>query len=111
MSKGFVVKREDTADFLREKLAEMGLTPRESNEFIIYWLPLMQENECNLITFQTEQYEKNAVLDIDPVPDSLLRIFMVYEECDPDTEIAPQKFEPFERNGFTVVEWGGSEIE
>ena len=31
MSKGFVVKREDTADFLREKLAEMGLTPRESN--------------------------------------------------------------------------------
>ncbi len=111
MSKGFVVKREDTADFLREKLAEMGLTPRESNEFIIYWLPLMQENECNLITFQTEQYEKNAVLDIDPVPDSLLRIFMVYEKCDPDTEIAPQEFEPFERNGFTVVEWGGSEIE
>lgn len=111
MSKGFVVKREDTADFLREKLAEMGLTPRESNEFIIYWLPLMQENECNLITFQTEQYEKNAVLDIDPVPDSLLRIFMVYEECDPDTEITPQEFEPFERNGFTVVEWGGSEIE
>lgn len=111
MSKGFVVKREDTADFLREKLAEMGLTPRESNEFIIYWLPLMQENECNLITFQTEQYEKNAVLDIDPVPDSLLRIFMVYEECDPDMEIAPQEFETFERNGFTVVEWGGSEIE
>ncbi|MBQ5319000.1 MAG: hypothetical protein J6K17_07895 [Oscillospiraceae bacterium] len=71
----------------------------------------MQENECNLIAFQTEQYEKNAVLDIDPVPDSLLRIFMVYEECDPDTEIAPQEFEPFERNGFTVVEWGGSEIE
>jgi len=111
MSKGFVVEREDTADFLREKLAEMGLTPRESNEFIIYWLPLMQENECNLITFQTEQYEQNAVLDIDPVPDSLLRIFMVYEECDPDTEIAPQEFEPFERNGFTVVEWGGSRIE
>ena len=111
MSKGFVVKREDTADFLREKLAEMGLTPRESNEFIIYWLPLMQENECNLITFQTEQYEKNAVLDINPAPDSLLRIFMVYEECSPDMEIAPQEFEPFERSGFTVVEWGGSEIE
>ncbi len=111
MSKGFVVKREDTADFLREKLAEMGLTPRESNEFIIYWLPLMQENECNLITFQTEQYEKNAVLDINPAPDSLLRIFMVYEECDPDMEISPQKFERFERKGFAVVEWGGSEIE
>ncbi len=111
MSKGFVVKREDTAAFLREKLAEMGLTPRESNEFIIYWLPELQKNECNLITFQTEQYEKNAALDIDPVPDSLLRIFMVYEECDPGTVIEPQEFESFERNGFTVVEWGGSHAE
>ncbi len=111
MSKGFVVKSEDTADFLREKLAEIGLTPRESNEFIIYWLPELQKNECNLITFQTEQYEKNAVLDIDPVPDSVLRVFMVYNECDPDTVIEPQEFEPFERNGFTVVEWGGSHAE
>ncbi len=108
MSKGFVVKREDTADFLRSKLKEIGLTPRESNEFIIYWLPELMKNECNLITFQTTQYEKNAVLDIDPVPDSILRIFMVYEPCSEDTEIEPQEFEPFERNGFTVIEWGGS---
>ena len=70
----------------------------------------MQENEYNLISFQTEQYEKNAVLDIDPVPDSMLRIFMVYRECDPDTVVEPQEFEAFERNGFTVVEWGGAPL-
>lgn len=110
MSKGFVVKREDTADFLRSKLKEIGLTPRESNEFIIYWLPELMKNECNLITFQTEQYEKNARLDIDPVPDSMLRIFMVYEPCSEDTEVEPQEFEAFERKGFTAVEWGGSRI-
>ncbi len=108
MSKGFVVKREDTADFLRSKLKEIGLTPRESNEFIIYWLPELQKNECNFITFQTEQYEKNAALDIDPVPDSILRIFMVYDECSADKVAEPQEFDTFERNGFTVVEWGGS---
>ncbi len=107
MSKGFTVKREDTADFLRSKLKEIGLTPRESNEFIIYWLPELQKNECNFITFQTEAYEKNAKLDISPAPDSLLRVFMVYEPCDPDFAPEPQEFEPFERNGFTVVEWGG----
>lgn len=108
MSKGFVVKREDTASFLRGKLKEMGLTPRESNEFIIYWLPLLSENECNLITFQTERYEKNAKLNISPAPDSMLRVFMVYSPCDENTTIEPQTFEPFIRNGFTVVEWGGS---
>ncbi|MDE7279290.1 MAG: hypothetical protein K2N26_06145, partial [Oscillospiraceae bacterium] len=107
MSKGFAVKREDTADFLRKKLKEIGLTPRESNEFIIYWLPELQKNECNFITFQTDVYEKNAGLEISPAPDSMLRVFMVYEPCSEDFAPEPQKFEPFERSGFTVVEWGG----
>lgn len=107
MSKGFAVKREDTADFLRSKLKEIGLTPRESNEFIIYWLPELQKNKCNFITFQTDAYEKNAGLEISPEPDSLLRVFMVYEPCSEDFAPEPQKFEPFERSGFTVVEWGG----
>lgn len=107
MSEGFTVKREDTADFLRSKLKEIGLTPRESNEFIVYWLPELQKNECSFITFQTEAYEKNARLDISPAPDSLLRVFMVYEPCSEDFAPEPQEFEPFERNGFTVVEWGG----
>lgn len=107
MSKGFVVRSEDTAAFLREKLREIGLTPRESNEFIIYWLPLLSKNDCNLITFQTERYEDSVSLDILPVPDSVLRVFMVYAPCEEDTVIEPQEFEKFERNGFTVVEWGG----
>ena len=43
-SEGFVIKGEDAAEFLQEQLTEMGLTVRESNEFIVYWLPRMQEN-------------------------------------------------------------------
>lgn len=35
-SKGFCVAGADTADFLRETLAEIGLTPKEYNEFIVY---------------------------------------------------------------------------
>jgi hypothetical protein len=35
---------------------------------------------------------------------------MVYEASDEYVEMEPQTFETFERNGFTVVEWGGSEI-
>ena len=41
-SRGFCVKGEDTAAFLEWALAEQGLTPREANEFIIYWLPRME---------------------------------------------------------------------
>ena len=110
MTKGFCVKGEDTAEFLEWALAEQGLTSREANEFIIYWLPLMQENAYNVISFQTEVYTDSARLEITPTPDSLLRIFMVYYATDDEIAIEPQTFESFEREGFAVVEWGGSEI-
>ena len=35
---------------------------------------------------------------------------MVWKAVDEYTEIEAQTFTTFERNGFTVVEWGGSEI-
>jgi hypothetical protein len=109
-SRGFVVKGSDTVPFLQEKLAQIGLTPREYNEMIVYYLPLMQNNAYNLISFQTTVYEENAVMHISPEPDSVLRVFMAYVplEKPPANPIPEQKLKPFERKGFTVVEWGGT---
>ena len=108
---GFVVKGSDSAEFLRNILSEMGLTPREYNEFIVYWAPKLQENEYNKIYFAGEEYENEAKLSITPKPDSILRVYMVYEKADEKTVLPPQKIKSFERDGFTVVEWGGRLIE
>ena len=110
-SKGFCVAGEDTGEFLRETLSHMGLTPKEYNEFIVYWLPLMQENPYNLIAFQGDVYEESAELTITPEPDSMLRVFMAWKPLEEPEEIAPQTVEPFVREGFAVVEWGGSKVE
>ncbi len=110
MSKGFVVKGEDTEEFLQEKLEYMGLTPREYNEFIVYWLPIMQENKYNLITFAGEEYENVAKLNITPKPDSILRVMMLFKSLDKPIEIEEQEIKSFERKGFTVIEWGGTEV-
>ena len=109
-SKGFVVKGSETAEFLEERLEELGLNTREANEFIVYWLPRMQENKYNLITFQTEAYTDVAKLHITPEPDSVLRVFMAYKELKKPIEIEEPAIAPFERKGFTVVEWGGAEV-
>lgn len=109
-SEGFVVKGEDTAAFLQKTLSDMGLTPKEYNDFIVYWLPFMQENAYNLISFQQENYTEQAKLDIHPAPDSVLRVFMAFRSLEKPIEVKPQEFQPFERNGFTVVEWGGTEV-
>ena len=109
-STGFCVAGEDTGEFLRDTLAEIGLTPREYNEFIVYWLPQMQDNAYNLIAFQTDRYTDSARLTIEPQPDSVLRVFMAWKPLDEPQEIAPQTFAPFVREGFTVVEWGGAAV-
>ena len=110
LSKGFVVKGEDSAQFLREKLSYMGLTPREYNEFIVYWLPRLEENAYNLITFQGEAYTESARLTITPEPDCLLRVFMAFKPLAKPINIPEQELTPFIRTGFTVVEWGGCEL-
>lgn len=109
-SEGFCVKGEDTAAFLEWALMTQGLTPREANEFIIYWLPLMQENPYNVISFQTETYTDGAVLDITPAPDSIVRVFMAWYPTETAVDLAPQVFETPARDGFVVVEWGGSQV-
>ena len=111
MSEGFCVAGSDTEDFLKEKLTYMGLTEEEMNEFIVYWLPKMEHNAYNLIAFQGDAYTDSAKLEITPSPDSLCRIFMVYAPLEKAVDIEPQQLRTFERNGFTVVEWGGCEIE
>ena len=104
---GFVVKGSDSAEFLRETLSQMGLTPKEYNEFIVYWAPKLQENEYNKIYFAEDDYTDEAKLEINPKPESILRVFMVYEKADENTVLPKQEIKPFERIGFTVVEWGG----
>jgi hypothetical protein len=109
-SSGFVVKGSDTVAFFQEKLEFLGMIPREYNEFIVYWLPLMQNNAYNLITFQTTAYEQSAVLHVSPKPDSILRVFMAYIPLDEFVNIPEQRLEPFARTGFAVIEWGGTEV-
>ena len=111
LSRGFVVEGKDTAGFLEEKLAYLGLNEKERNEFIVYWLPRMEDNKYNLITFQGKAYTEHAKLKISPEPDSILRVFMVYKPLDKAIDIPEQELEPFEREGFTVIELGGAEME
>ena len=109
-SSGFCVKGSDTARFLAETLPKLGLSAREANEFIIYWLPKMQENPYNLISFQAESYTESAKLTISPEPDTLIRVFMAFQPLEQEVNIVPQEFAAPERTGLTVVEWGASEV-
>ena len=108
---GFMVAGDDVADFLDEKLEILGLNYREREEFIVYWLPILKENKYNYIRFATfEEIEKNMPLNIAPAPDTVIRVMMTFKGMDKPINVREQKLERVEREGFTAVEWGGTEI-
>ena len=109
-SQGFCVPGADTAAFLEDALSRLGLTRREANEFIVYWLPRMEPNPYNLISFQSAAYTDHACLTVTPEPDSLLRVFMAWKPLEAPADLPAQELPAFERTGFTVVEWGGAEL-
>ena len=109
-SKGFCVAGSDTAAFLEDALDRLGLTRREANEFLVYWLPRMQDNPYNLIAFQQEAYTESAKLTVSPRPDSVLRVFMAWKPLARPVDVPAQTLPGFERRGFTLVEWGGAEV-
>jgi len=111
LDEGFVIKGSDTIKFLEEKLAILGLSDTEAEEFIIYWLPKLQDNKYNYIKFATmEEINKNMPLEFSVQPDSLIRVLMAFKALNEYIEVPEQKLETPKRDGFVAVEWGGTEI-
>ena len=111
-TEGFVVKGSDTIKFLEEKLSILGLNEVEAEEFIIYWLPKMQNNKYNYIRFATmDEINRNMPLEFSTKPDTVIRILMQYKALDSKIEVKEQQLSTPERKGFTAVEWGGTELD
>lgn len=108
---GFVIKGEDTIPFLEEKLAILGLTEREAEEFIVYWLPKLEANKYNYIRFATtDEVNANMPLKINPSPDTTIRVLMIYKGLEEPIDVYEQQLKIPNRTGFVAVEWGGTEI-
>ncbi len=110
LSRGFCIKGEDTAEFLEKSLEQLGLTDSEADTFIMYWLPQMEGNSYNVISFQTSAYENAVSHYISPEPDTIITVNMLWYPSNTPVSMEPQDLtviNPSERTGFTVVEWGG----
>lgn len=112
-NEGFVVKKENLLTFFEEKLTAMGLSSIEQQDYITYWVPLMNKNEKNYIHFIfNEEYNEYANISITPKPDNMFRVFMLWMNAAHFNEvnIPEQTIPSFKREGFTIVEWGGSQL-
>lgn len=109
---GFMVKGADSAKFLEDKLEILGLNYKEKEEFIVYWLPKLESHNYNYIYFATgEEIEEEMPLELSLKPDTIIRVRMLFEGLDEYKDVEEQVLVPApERDGFTVVEWGGTDL-
>lgn len=108
-SSGFYVEGDNAIEFLEEKLNYIGLNRKEANEFIMYWLPILEKNEKSLVYFElTKERESYQKININPKPDSLLRVVIHVKKVDKKVNISEEKLDKFRRHGFSAVEWGGT---
>ena len=71
---------------------------------------MMEQNPYNIISFRTDLYAESAKLEITPEPDTIIRVFMTWQASNEYIELEAQQLFAPERDGFTVIEWGGTEI-
>jgi heme/copper-type cytochrome/quinol oxidase subunit 2 len=108
---GFYVTKDDAIKFLEDKLTYIGLNDCERNEFIMYWLPVLENNGRSLVYFElTDEVETYNKINISPKPDSLLRVIIHVKKVNSKINITEEKLTHFNRNGFVAVEWGGVNV-
>jgi len=111
--RGFVVEKMNVGNFLEEKLLSMGLNENEKREFKSYWVEKIERETSDYIfvTFLfNKEVDQIAQLNVSPTPESSFRVFMLYKPVVATYDIAPLKMESVDRNGYTLVEWGGAKI-
>ncbi|PIY68969.1 hypothetical protein COY90_03135, partial [Candidatus Roizmanbacteria bacterium CG_4_10_14_0_8_um_filter_39_9] len=109
---GWIVEKKNLLSFMQNKLSEMGLTDKESQDMTSYWVPKMGEKNApyyQIGFLQTKDMNAFIPMNINPQPDSVLRVFLDWKALSskPTVVPVPQRLEKVSRNGFTYVEWGG----
>ena len=110
IKEGFIVEDKNAEEFLENKLQLLGLNDKESTDFITYWLPVLLKNKLSLCNFQSEQFFNNFKLNVNPKPDTMIRIFLSIKKLDSPIKIKEQILEKNEWKGYTLIEWGGCNI-
>jgi hypothetical protein len=104
---GFIVKNGEAESFLSSILPKYGLNQKESQEFMEFWVPKMQQAPYYRVSFLTDDWSKAAPLFVSPRPKTSIRIFMDLKPLSAPISIKEPKIITPARDGFTLVEWGG----
>ena len=108
----FCVKGPDAEKFLEDVSAKYALNDKERTDFITYWLPALEKNTHSLVQLLSQtEYSRYAEMTVTPRPDTVNRLFMVFQQVKSPLKTGNPTLAQLDRRGFTVVEWGGANLD
>lgn len=105
---GWIIKKDDLTSFFTQNMLETGFIQKEIDDFIEYWIPLLNNYSSYAIYPQYAlDIEKMIELNFSCKPNNVLRLFYVIKGVNGDKiNIAVPIIPRFVRKGFSVTEWG-----
>jgi len=111
---GKIAKGHEASEYLEMQMKQFGMTSEERADFITFWGPILQ-TKSNLYIYLlfNEVCDEFASLDITPKPTEIGRFYVLWAEVPDDYNppLETQTVPRMKRDGFTVLEWGGAEVD
>ena len=112
-SKYIVADQKNLKNELRSMGKSLGLKENEANDLADYWTARLKPAPYYQIGIMSEEeINKIEPLSIKPMPQSILRIRLVFKALNEKIDETADRNSNynFVRRGFTLVEWGGFDI-
>ncbi len=106
---GWIISRDKIKDQLKAILNTVGLNEKERDDFLEYWLPRLTMKPYYFAGLvPREEINTQETLFINPSPSKIIRVRLIFEGLDYPISVVSPKLSNIKREGFTVVDWGGS---
>ena len=108
MKTGWIIEKNALESFFSKNLTDAGFNKNETNDFIEYWIPRLTDYSYYIVFPQTSRVIDQVIkLNIDPKPESILRLFYVIKGTETkNIRIQIPEIPKFKRSGYTAAEWG-----
>lgn len=105
---GFLIHAESRLEQFEDILNKYGFNQQEISDFTEFWCMKLEEGKDYVMYPQMTELVDNAMeIDISPKPDTCVRMWFVFEEYAGNMTVETPQIEKIEREGYTVIEWGG----
>lgn len=112
-NEGAIVSGSEAVAYLETQMEKFGMTSEERADFITYWGPILR-TKTNLYIYLlfNEVCDAFASLEISPEPTQIGRFYVIWAAVPDDynPSLESQEIPEMQRDGFTVLEWGGAEV-